>query len=86
MAVEVRDNPELQGRPVAVGSLGMLSTASYEARKFGVRSAMPGFIGMVRLPFSTRHSTSLTATLPDVFAARSVSDGPDHPCACIRAL
>lgn len=41
--VEIRDNPDLQNKPVAVGSYSMLATASYEARKYGVRSAMPGF-------------------------------------------
>ena len=43
-AVEQRDHPELQGKPVIVGgskeSRGVVSTASYEARKFGVHSAM----------------------------------------------
>ncbi|MEC9047470.1 MAG: DNA polymerase IV [Planctomycetota bacterium] len=44
-AVEQRDRPELRGRPVIIGGHGprqVVSTASYEARAFGVRSAMPG--------------------------------------------
>lgn len=41
-AVEERDNPELRGKPMAVGGIGMLSTSNYAARKFGVRAAMPG--------------------------------------------
>ncbi|MEK7470269.1 MAG: DNA polymerase IV [Planctomycetota bacterium] len=44
-AVEVLDHPELRGKPVIVGgpskSRGVVSSATYEARKFGVRSAMP---------------------------------------------
>jgi DNA polymerase-4 len=44
-AIEQRDRPELRGKPVIVGGSGprqVVSTASYEARKFGVHSAMPG--------------------------------------------
>ena len=72
-AVEERDNPALKGEPAtptasvklaagtafAVGSESMISTASYAARAFGVRSAMPGFIAKKLCPQLVRcmHST-----------------------------
>lgn len=52
-AVEQRDNPELRGKPVIVGGLsnrGVVSTASYEARKYGVHSAMPMAVAKRKCP------------------------------------
>ena len=44
-AVAQRDDPSLINKPFAIGGIGMISTSNYIARKYGVRSAMPGFIG-----------------------------------------
>ena len=52
-SVEQLDNPDLRGKPVAVGGAserGVVSAASYEARKFGVRSAMSGVLARKNCP------------------------------------
>ena len=49
-AVEIRDNPELKDKPVAVGGDSMVSTSNYIARRYGVRAAMPGFIARKLCP------------------------------------
>ncbi|HJU71646.1 MAG TPA: DNA polymerase IV [Paucimonas sp.] len=53
-AVEMRDDPSLRGRPLAVGGRadqrGVIATCNYEARRFGVRSAMPTSQALLRCP------------------------------------
>jgi DNA polymerase-4 len=70
-SVEQRDRPELRGQPVAVGGdpkgRGVVCAASYEARTFGVRSAMP----MAR---AVRLCPSLVIVRPDFARYRSVSN------------
>ena len=55
-AVEVRDNPKLEGLPLIIGHpgrRGVVSTCSYEARKFGVHSAMPSVTAKQLCPQAT---------------------------------
>ena len=52
-SVAQMDNPELKGKPIAVGgggTRGVISAASYEARKFGVKSAMTGRLAIKLCP------------------------------------
>src|ERR1041384_7511296 len=69
-SVEQRDQPELRGQPVAVGgrpeSRGVVAAASYEARKFGVRSAIP-------MSRAVRLCPHLEIVSPDFLKYRGVS-------------
>ena len=69
-SVEQRDNPALRGKPVAVGGdptvRGVVAAASYEARTFGVRSAMP-------MSRAVRLCPSLVIVRPDFHKYRAVS-------------
>src|SRR4051794_32195897 len=51
-AIEVRDRPSLRGKPIGVGGMrrGVLTTCNYEARAYGVHSAMPTFMALQRCP------------------------------------
>jgi len=66
-AVEIRDNPSLATKPVAVGDNSMIQTTNYVARKYGVKSAIPGFIGRKLCPH-------LVFVKPNYAKYRQVSD------------
>jgi DNA polymerase-4 len=75
-SIEQRDHPELRGKPVIVGATskrGVVAAASYEARTFGVRSAMPGFRARelcpegVFLASNMAHYAAVSAQVHEVF-------------------
>uniref|UniRef100_A0A4W5L251 DNA polymerase kappa n=1 Tax=Hucho hucho TaxID=62062 RepID=A0A4W5L251_9TELE len=73
-AVETRDCPDLKDKPMAVGSMSMLTTSNYHARKFGVRAAMPGFIAkklcpnLVIVPTNFDKYREVSAEIREIFA------------------
>ncbi len=78
-SVEQRDNPELQGKPVAVGGRpedrGVVATASYEARRYGIKSAMPMATalklcpGLTVLPVNHHKYRLVSAAVMEIFYA-----------------
>ena len=75
-SVEQLDNPELRGKPVAVGGSGersVVAAASYEARKFGVRSAMPSVIarrlcpGLIFVKHNFSRYTEVSDEIMEIF-------------------
>src|SRR6476620_7288145 len=78
-SVEQRDNPELRGKPVAVGGSrerGVVAAASYEAREFGVRSAMPSVTAKRQCP-------NLTFVKPRFEVYKAVSQQVREICAYV---
>ncbi|HET9930743.1 MAG TPA: DNA polymerase IV [Polyangiaceae bacterium] len=77
-SIEQRDRPELRNKPVIVGAAsarGVVAAASYEARKFGVRSAMPGFRAKqlcpdgIFLAGNMPHYAAVSAEIHEVFTS-----------------
>lgn len=76
-SIEIRDNPSLAGKPVAVGGSasqrGVLTTCNYEARKFGLHSAMPTSQALRRcpnlilLPINMAHYRAVSQQIRDIF-------------------
>src|ERR1044071_8397371 len=82
-SVEQRDNPSLRGKPVAVGGSpdqrGVVAAASYEARTFGVRSAIP-------MSRAVRLCPSLVIVRPDFNKYRSISSQIFELCKQVTPL
>ncbi len=85
-SVEMRENPELKGKPVVIGAdpktgdgRGVVSTCSYEARAFGIRSAMPISQAFVLCPhaiFLPPHFPRYAKASADVMAILKSHDLP----------
>jgi DNA polymerase-4 len=75
-SVEQRDNPDLRGKPLVVGggnNRGVVAAASYEAREFGIRSAMPMSVamrrcpGLLRVPPRMQHYADVSSQVFSIF-------------------
>ena len=67
-AVEELDDPTLKEKIFAVGSMGMLCTSNYRARKYGIRAGMPGFIGAKLAEKLAKEKLHLVPTRHDRYA------------------
>ncbi|HEY1098315.1 MAG TPA: DNA polymerase IV, partial [Myxococcota bacterium] len=84
-SVEQRDRPELRGKPIVIGGDGprsVVSTASYEARVFGVKSAMPGVVAKrlcphaIFLPVRMSHYVEVSRKLMEILGRYSPTVEP----------
>ncbi|KIY74363.1 IMS-domain-containing protein [Cylindrobasidium torrendii FP15055 ss-10] len=85
--VELLDNPSLKGKPFGVGH-GVLTTASYDARKFGVRSGMAGFIAKKLCPeliFVKNHFARYSEMSKKIMAVFQRYDADMCPMSCDEA-
>lgn len=90
-AVAEREDPSLRAVPFAVGGMSMLSTSNYEARKYGVRAGMPGYIAKQLCPqlvIKPYHpmigaATQQVRAVAARYDPNFVSHGGDELCMCL---